>query len=966
MRRFLYHTTAQAGRATPYPAIGERIGVLALTQVLLALLLVFFDLVTWNAPQLLRTVALVFPALLTTGALYLLRRTRYAVAMVYLNLTAAAVLLASADPLSGYLSGATWVLFQAWPPLAVLTLRRPVAAALSVIIPVLVLSATALLQIGGVLSVVLVAPPGVLLRNLVYQVLLLIVLSVVLCWMGLREQRALHEALLAREQLDHELAAMQTLAAEKDQLNATLEQRVAERSAVAEQRAAELAGSEAALRHQSSILQSILDSIGDGVVVTDTAGQLLLGNPAATQILGDRLGVLLPSAAPAAPTIYWSDQETPCPPAALPTAVALRGGAIDNAELYVPAAADGPGQWLSVTARPLKDAQGARAGSVAVFRESSAAKQAAAALHASEERYALAARGANDGLWDWNLTADQVFFSPRWKAMLGAAEDEIGTTSEEWFGRLHPDDRDRVQVQLAAHARRLIDHFELEYRIAHKDGTYHWMLCRGLAVWDAANRATRMVGSQTDITVRRLAEERLRHDALHDTLTGLPNRTLFIDRLEHTIRSARRPDARPFAVLFLDLDRFKMINDSLGHLIGDELLVAIASRLANCLRPGDTVARLGGDEFTILLENLAYPEDAADVAKRLQHALAAPFLLRGQEVFTSTSIGITLSNEDYERPDEMLRDADTAMYQAKLRGKARHAVFDATMHAQALADLQLESDLHRALERDELRVYYQPIVALYTDRVVGFEALVRWQHPSRGLLLPGEFFPLAEETGLITALGQWVLRESCRQLADWQSRLTHLPPLTVSVNLSAKQLLQPDLVAQIAQTIWDTGLNPRQLKLEIIESALVAEGEAATTALNQLKSLGVQLSIDDFGTGYSSLSYLHRFPVDTIKIDRSFVSQLDVAGGHDAIITAIVTLARSLGMNAIAAGVETTAQRDQLKALHCEYGQGWLFARALVGDQATALVASLVLHPPRTPGSPASADERCEHSGEKE
>jgi diguanylate cyclase (GGDEF)-like protein/PAS domain S-box-containing protein len=529
--------------------------------------------------------------------------------------------------------------------------------------------------------------------------------------------------------------------------------------------------------------------------------------------------------------------------------------------------------------------------------------------------------------------------------MLGYGEDEIGTAPDEWFRRIHPYDQEPMRTRMRAYASYLIDHFELEYRIAHADGSYRYMLCRGLAIGDAANRAARMVGSQTDITDRKLAEERLRYDALHDSLTELPNRALFMDRLGHALLTrVRRANEAPFAVLFLDLDRFKTVNDSLGHLVGDQLLVAVAKKLERCLRPNDTIARLGGDEFTILLDPLHEPQDASDVAERLQQALAEPIPIEGHEVFTSVSIGVALSSAGYTRPEELLRDADTAMYQAKLRGKARYVVFDPTMHTDVLELLQLESDLRRALERAELRVHYQPIVSLYTEQVVGFEALVRWQHPQRGLIPPDTFIPLAEDTGLIVTLGELVLREACRQLAAWQADLPTLPALKMSVNLSARQLAQPNLVEQIGRILAEIGLPAQQLKLEILESALIGRAQAAET-LGQLKQLGVQISIDDFGTGYSSLSYLHQFPVDTLKIDRSFVGRMGSNGEHSEIISAVVALARSLGMEAVAEGIETTSQRDQLRDLQCDYGQGWLFARALDQAAATALVASLANQP---------------------
>src|SRR6202163_3485397 len=395
-------------------------------------------------------------------------------------------------------------------------------------------------------------------------------------------------------------------------------------------------------------------------------------------------------------------------------------------------------------------------------------KRAHEALRESEERYALAAQGANDGLWDWNVMTDITYFSPRWKSMLGYHEGEIGDKLEEWLHRIHDSDRERVKDELAAHKKGLTPHFESEHRMLHKDGTFRWMLSKGIAVRDASAKATRMAGSQTDITEGKVT----------DPLTGLPNRLLFIDRLGRLIKHAKRRKDHSFAVLFLDLDGFKMINDSLGHLVGAQLLLAVSNRLERCLRLTDTVARLGetftmarlgGDEFTVLLDDLKDQNDARLTAERLMKVLTPPFVLSGKEVFTSASIGIALSNSAYENPDDMLRDADTAMYRAKSLGKSRYEVFDADMRANLVARLQVETDLRHALEPGEFRNFYQPIVALDSGRIVGFEALLRWQHPTRGLLSPDEFIFVAEETGLIRELGWWNLREACRQLSEWKA-----------------------------------------------------------------------------------------------------------------------------------------------------------------------------------------------------
>ena len=432
------------------------------------------------------------------------------------------------------------------------------------------------------------------------------------------------------------------------------------------------------------------------------------------------------------------------------------------------------------------------------------------------------------------------------------------------------------------------------------------------------------------------SKDHFRHAAFHDQLTNLPNRALLTEHIKLAIERPRSRDEQFFALLFLDLDRFKNINDSLGHIAGDQLLVATARCLEDCMRPMDTVARLGGDEFAILLDGLESAADAILVAERIQQALTRPFMLNGHEVFVTTSIGITLSNTGYEDPENVLRDADTAMYRAKESGKARFEVFDSSMHSHAVALLQLENDLRRAIERREFRVYYQPIIDLETDEVSGFEALVRWYHPERGLVPPDEFIAIAEETGLIVDIGIGVLRESCRQLREWQS--TGLKSLSVAVNLSAKQFAQPDLVNQVKEILQETGLDAQYLKLEITETVVMENAEVARNMLSQLCALGVQLSIDDFGTGYSSLSYLHRFPVKTLKIDRSFIGRMSANGENCEVVKTINTLANNLGMSVVAEGIETETQLSQLKAMGCGYGQGYIFSRPLMAEAATLFV----------------------------
>ncbi len=468
-----------------------------------------------------------------------------------------------------------------------------------------------------------------------------------------------------------------------------------------------------------------------------------------------------------------------------------------------------------------------------------------------------------------------------------------------------------------------------------KDGSLFWNELNVSPVFNEAGENTHFVGILNDITERRQAEAQLLHNAFHDVLTGLPNRALFMKQLDQAISRSQRNPGYLFAVLFLDLDRFKTINDSLGHQAGDSLLKIVADRLSQCLRLEDMVARLGGDEFAILLDEITSLNDAIHIAHRIQKTLDQPLAIEGHDVFTSSSIGIALSATGYSQAEDLLRDADIAMYRAKQSGKAHYEVFDRDMHARALALLRLEADLRYAVERRQLELYYQPIVALDSGKVQGFEALLRWNHPERGLVSPDEFVPLAEETGLIVEIGQWALRQATQQLQAW--RVQGLADsLTVSVNLSAKQFAQPGLGEQIQDILRETGLAASYLKLEITESVIMENVTLAVEMLKPLRKAGMEIYMDDFGTGFSSLSYLHRLPLDVMKIDRSFIQSLQQTGESLEIVRTIVRLAENLGMRAIAEGIETEIQLRQLQLLGCHGGQGYLFSPPLTAEAAAA------------------------------
>ncbi|MEZ4296406.1 MAG: EAL domain-containing protein [Polyangiaceae bacterium] len=592
-------------------------------------------------------------------------------------------------------------------------------------------------------------------------------------------------------------------------------------------------------------------------------------------------------------------------------------------------------------ARPFRPEEVAFAGSLgdlaAFVIEQRDLRATQLALRESEERYALAAQGANDGLWDWNLRTGAIYYSSRFRELLGIAPDSTAPGLAAWLARVHPDDRPRLERELHALRDGTVSQLMNEHRVESPGGGHLWVLARAAVARDPDGAPHRMAGSASDITVRKAYEEQLLRDAFHDALTGLPNRAVFLDRVGRLLERARRHKNSRCAVLAIDADRFKVINESLGSHVGDRMLVALARALGAAVQHGETVARLGGDEFGILIEDVPDTSDAVAAAERIFAALAEPLRDGGHEVFAAVSIGIALS-ADHADPEDLLRDADTAMYRAKARGRDRYELFDAAMARASRRTLHLYTELRHAINRRQLVLHYQPIVALDSGTITGLEALVRWRHPSRGLVPPGEFIGIAEETGLIHALGGWVLEEACAHAKWLESRFPALR-LDMSINLSPRQLARTELVDDVQRALTQTGLRGGSLHLEITESTLMENTQAAKDRLGQLRGLGVGLLIDDFGTGYSSLAALHTFPIDTLKIDQSFVGRLEYEEKYAAaIVEAIVTVARRLGIRVIAEGIQTERQLEAVREHGCHLAQGFFFARPAPLDEVAALL----------------------------
>ena len=554
----------------------------------------------------------------------------------------------------------------------------------------------------------------------------------------------------------------------------------------------------------------------------------------------------------------------------------------------------------------------------------------------SERRYALAAAGSNDGLWDWDVLANVLYCSERWKMMLGLSAVVEVSTLEQWLNLADDEDRPRLQHAIDGHLTCHRSLFDIEYRVRHADGGIRWVHGRGIAVRDESGRATRLAGSQTDVTEQRRIRDSLAQAAQKDALTDLPNRTLFRELVQRAIAQATRAPAPGYAVLFIDLDGFKLINDTHGHAAGDRFLKALAKRLQTQLRPGDVLARLGGDEFAVLAQNVDTTAVVCGIAERLQHALAEPFQINNHRVRGAASIGIVMGTALSRSVDALLRDADIAMYRAKAAGRGRYELFDQDMHTAALKRLTFEADLRRAIEHNRLTVFYQPIVQLPSSRICGLEALVRWERPDGQLIAPADFISLAEETGLIAPLTYQVLGQACRQVAAWQQIFDC--PLHLSVNISAKLFPRPEFIDTIKEAIDESGLLPGTLQLEIPEAVLIQHSNIVNDRFERLRALRVAVHLDNFGTGYASLSCLQRYPVDALKLDKSFVAGMG-APDNDGLGGAIVKLARELGMGLIAEGVETPAHVERLRALDCPHAQGFLFSRPVTASEMGPLLA---------------------------
>jgi len=673
-------------------------------------------------------------------------------------------------------------------------------------------------------------------------------------------------------------------------------------------------------------LEQAVGAMQLGVTITDPEGHIVYTNAAEAHMHGYSVDELLRmDGRDLSPPANWK-------PLTAPELNAMRRWKRERVRFRK----DGTSFPVQLMSDVIRDISGQPLGIVTTCEDISDRWEAEEALRESEERYALAARGTNDGLWDWNLRTGRAYFSPRWQSMLGHHEADVGDTIEAWFSRLHPEDRARVQRKIEEHLDGRTERFEDEHRMRHKDGTYRWVLSRGFASRSFQGRAYRMAGAQTDVTDRRA----------YDPLTGLPNRALLAERLEDALLRHRRRKGH-FAVLFVDLDHFKAVNDTFGHVAGDQLLVAVARRLEGSVRPGDTVARFAGDEFAVLLERIQDVADATGVADRIHIALSVPVSLGDHEVVPSASIGVALSLTPYERTEDVVRDADAAMYRAKQEGGGRWEICDEAMRERVASRASMQRDLRAALDRGELAVHYQPVADLATGELRGFEALLRW----RGLLLPIEFLAAAEEAPGFLRIESWLLREACAQAGRW--RTDHGLPFRLALDVSTARFLRPELAAELRSALEAGGFPGAALSLEVGEETLLRDASAVAAAFGAIHALGVEVVLDRFGSGQASVNVLRRFRLSGVKLDPI----LATAEGRDAetLVPALLRLASALALPVIAAGTETEEQRARLLRLGCADGQGPLFSKALEPAEADALLAGGGGRLPRLRGAAATA-----------
>ena len=675
------------------------------------------------------------------------------------------------------------------------------------------------------------------------------------------------------------------------------------------------------LQHNEARFQAMVRDSSDIMAIVDTEGLLVYASPATERILGLDTAPLIGT--DVFDLIHPEDRAHAASGFDLD-----RGGKRTHRVEFRLRHADGSWRVVEAVATNLLDDPSVR-GIVISARDLTDRRRAEGELREAQERFRSAFENAPIGMALMALDGRLFRVNRALAHILGRSGRELLGSSVVDLS--HPEDLSDLRASMRELLSGEVPSTQLEQRYVHHDGHPVWIAVSVSLVRDLQSTPLYFVCQMEDITERRASGEALAHQAIHDPLTGLPNRMLFVERLERELARAAVNHER-VAVLFLDLDRFKVVNDSLGHSAGDRLLVAVADRLNNAVRPSDLVARFGGDEFTVLCPNVPSEETAELIAERLIQATSRPVALTEGEVFVTASIGIALSGGESDTSETLLRNADVAMYRAKEMGRDRSEIFDTRSHHHAVDSLRTGNALHRAIERGELRVHYQPVINLEDGLISGFEALIRWEHPERGLVPPMEFIPLAEETGLIVPLGAWALTEACRQLSMWQSRRADGRRLTMSVNLSPRQLAEPGLTNEVARILHDSGVAPECVWLEITETTLMRDAESAMSALGSLRSLGLHLAVDDFGTGYSSMAYLERLPVEVLKVDRSFVHGVGQRADSTAIATAIVSLSRALGLRTVAEGIETTEQLDELRNVGCEMGQGWLFGAAKPAD----------------------------------